>query len=465
VTKAFKVGLVYAAGTATVAPIKFTSTSATLLTTPTAGSMEVDSSGNLYYSPSTTRYTVPLSTTGNSLIFTTSGATTITLPTSGTMITSSSPTITTPTIDVINAASATGTTATLFTNISTGSINIGGSALTTGTINIGVAGTGINPIVIGKSTSTITLGALPTAGFVKTSATGLLSVDTNTYLTTTAAGTTYSPIAGSASITTVGTVTAGSIPAANLSGTTLASGITSSSLTSVGTLSTVSMTGGTTGSSALTISTNNTYGGAGYAGFLTATNTTIGATNANKFFRINSIGGFEIINSAYTTVLFTLTDAGLVSSYGGFSGSGASLTSLTAANIAAGTLGSTVLPAAGTVTTAGQIGYMGLPQNLNPGAYTITAADNGKHLYYTTTGQTVTIPAAATLALPIGFTFVVINAAAVTTSIAITTDTMYLAGTGATGTRTLAAYGMATVVKVAGPTSAGVWMISGNGLT
>ena len=466
-TKAFKVGLVHAAGTATVAPIKFTSTSATLLTTPTAGSMEVDSSGNLYYSPSTTRYTVPLSTTGNSLIFTTSGATTITLPTSGTMITSSSPTITTPTIDVINAASATGTTATLFTNISTGSINIGGSALTTGTINIGVAGTGINPIVIGKSTSTITLGALPTAGFVKTSATGLLSVDTNTYLTTTAAGTTYSPIAGSASITTVGTVTAGSFPAANLSGTALASGITSSSLTSVGILSTVSMTGGTGGSSALTISTNNTYGGAGYAGFLTATNTTIGATNPNKFFRINSTGGFEIINSAYTTVLFTLTDAGLVTASAGFSGNGASLSQLSPGNISGGYFTYNVLPSAGVAASysAAQIGYMGLPQNLNPGAYTITAADSGKHLYYTTTGQTVTIPSAATLALPIGFTFVVINAAAVTTSIAITTDTMYLAGTGTTGTRTLAAYGMATVVKVAGLTSAGVWMISGNGLT
>jgi len=78
----------HAAGTATAAPLRFTPTSAVLLTTPAAGNMEVDSSGNLYYSPSTTRYTVPLSTTGNSLIFTTSGATTLTLPTSGTVLTS-----------------------------------------------------------------------------------------------------------------------------------------------------------------------------------------------------------------------------------------------------------------------------------------------------------------------------------------------------------------------------------------
>ena len=48
-----------------------------------------------------------------------------------------------------------------------------------------------------------------------------------------------------------------------------------------------------------------------------------------------------------------------------------------------------------------------------------------------------------------------------TTTINITTDTMYLAGSGTTGTRTLAPYGMATLVKVAQST----WFISGVGLT
>ncbi len=48
-----------------------------------------------------------------------------------------------------------------------------------------------------------------------------------------------------------------------------------------------------------------------------------------------------------------------------------------------------------------------------------------------------------------------------TVTIAITTDTMYLAGDGATGSRTLAAYGVASAVKVASTT----WIISGNGLT
>jgi hypothetical protein len=135
--------------------------------------------------------------------------------------------------------------------------------------------------------------------------------------------------------------------------------------------------------------------------------------------------------------------------------------SLPAANISGGTLSSTVLPSSGTISSASNIGYMGMPQNLNPSSYTISATDNGKHIYYTTTGQTLTIPANGTLALPIGFSVAVINAAAVTTSIAITTDIMYLAGTGTTGTRTLAPYGVATIIKI----TATSWMISGNGLT
>jgi hypothetical protein len=104
---------------------------------------------------------------------------------------------------------------------------------------------------------------------------------------------------------------------------------------------------------------------------------------------------------------------------------------------------------------------MGLPQLLNPTTKTLAATDNGTHIYYTTSGQTLTIPANTGVALPIGFSCVVINAAAVTTSIAITTDTLLLAGTGTTGTRTLAPYGMATLVKITGTS----WMISGNGLT
>jgi hypothetical protein len=126
------------------------------------------------------------------------------------------------------------------------------------------------------------------------------------------------------------------------------------------------------------------------------------------------------------------------------------------------TIGSTVQASGGTLTTATTgVGFLGMPQNSQSASYTFTAADAGKHIYMTTTGQTLTIPANGTLALPIGTTFIIVNAAAVTTSIAITTDTLLLAGIGTTGTRTLAPYGMATILKL----TATSWIISGNGLT
>ena len=47
-------------------------------------------------------------------------------------------------------------------------------------------------------------------------------------------------------------------------------------------------------------------------------------------------------------------------------------------------------------------------------------------------------------------------------SIAITTDTLVMAGTGATGTRTLGQYGMATARYTLATNK---WLISGTGLT
>jgi hypothetical protein len=112
-------------------------------------------------------------------------------------------------------------------------------------------------------------------------------------------------------------------------------------------------------------------------------------------------------------------------------------------------------------TASNGVGYMGMPQNAT-GTATLTIADAGKHIYITSTGQTITIPANSSVAYPIGTTIAFIaGPSATTVSIAITTDTMYLGGTGTTGTRTLAAYGMATAVKVASTT----WFINGSGLT
>jgi hypothetical protein len=118
-------------------------------------------------------------------------------------------------------------------------------------------------------------------------------------------------------------------------------------------------------------------------------------------------------------------------------------------------------PSANT-NTSSSVGYVGLPQiALASGGLTISKAAAGEHIYVTGTGQTITIPANSSVPFEIGTTVVIINAAAVTTSIAITTDTLIFAGTSLTGTRTLGPNGMATAIKI----TATSWIISGNGLT
>ena len=62
----------------------------------------------------------------------------------------------------------------------------------------------------------------------------------------------------------------------------------------------------------------NTKGGITYIDFLNANNQSVGATNTNKWFRLDSSGTFQIINSAYTQNIFNLTDAGDLTVPGNF---------------------------------------------------------------------------------------------------------------------------------------------------
>jgi hypothetical protein len=94
-------------------------------------------------------------------------------------------------------------------------------------------------------------------------------------------------------------------------------------------------------------------------------------------------------------------------------------------------------------STAASLGYLGVPQNSRAANYTTVIGDAGKHIYVTSTA-TITIDSNANVAYPIGTTIGFIADSGVTVTIAITTDTMYLGGTGTTGSRTLAAFGMAT---------------------
>lgn len=121
----------------------------------------------------------------------------------------------------------------------------------------------------------------------------------------------------------------------------------------------------------------------------------------------------------------------------------------------------------GTLTgsSAAAIYYDNMPQNSKSAAYTTVLSDAQKHILHPaadTTARTFTIDSNANVAYPIGttITFINQNAAGVVT-IAITTDTLRLAGTGATGSRSLAANGIATAIKL----TATEWIISGIGLT
>jgi hypothetical protein len=114
-----------------------------------------------------------------------------------------------------------------------------------------------------------------------------------------------------------------------------------------------------------------------------------------------------------------------------------------------------------TATAASGLGFMGVPQNsATTGSYTIVAGDAGKHIYSTAT-RTITIPANASVALPIGTAISFVAATGATVTIAITSDTLLLAGPGTSGSRTLAPFGMATAIKITSTS----WIISGNGLT
>ena len=114
-----------------------------------------------------------------------------------------------------------------------------------------------------------------------------------------------------------------------------------------------------------------------------------------------------------------------------------------------------------TTTAARGAGYMGVPQSTaaTTGAYTIVAADAGEHIYSTAT-RTITIPANASVAFPVGTAISFVAATGATVTIAITSDTLLLAGAGTTGSRTLSPFGMATALKITSTS----WIISGNGL-
>lgn len=106
----------------------------------------------------------------------------------------------------------------------------------------------------------------------------------------------------------------------------------------------------------------------------------------------------------------------------------------------------------------------GLNQNSQSANYTLLTTDRNKHILHPNgagAGDTFTIPANASVAFPLGTVVTFVNRDSNAVLIAITTDTMILASTTTTGTRSLAQNGIATAIKV----ESTLWLISGTGLS
>ncbi len=120
--------------------------------------------------------------------------------------------------------------------------------------------------------------------------------------------------------------------------------------------------------------------------------------------------------------------------------------------------------AATSLTVAGAAVTNNIVQNSQSAAYTTVLSDAGKQIIHPGTdanARTYTIDSNANVAYVIGTCITFINMTSQVVTIAITSDTMYLAGTGTTGSRSLAQYGIATAIKI----DSTHWVINGTGLT
>jgi hypothetical protein len=229
-----------------------------------------------------------------------------------------------------NVVSAINTT----TNITTTANITGGNVI--GTTSVAVDGTGGNLTMTGgaitgagsiTSTGNITGGNLITAGLI--SASGNITggnVLSNGQLST-AGNITGGNITVGGAMTAVGNISASYINGAYYTGTWSTNFVALGNVSATGN---VISTGAvysnyntnTANTGSFMAQGGNTKGGTGYLDFLVVQNTSGGATNPYKWLRVNSTGGLEIINSAYTSTVFSLTDSGNVNVSGQYQVSG-----------------------------------------------------------------------------------------------------------------------------------------------
>lgn len=244
----------------------------------------------------------------------------------------------------------------------------------------------------------------------------------------------------------------------------------------------------------LVVTGNVTVGNATAASLLIVNGTSSGAAGGAGIFAQNGgsgkigIGNYSFVHGGAYDATGTLYTAGdLVFTPGGSSSVSARLTSAgnfnvvgdVAVNVSkftvAAATGNTVV--AGTLTITGVVNGGGalftsvadskgdlrtIVQNSQSASYTFVLGDAGKQIYHTSaTPHTFTIPANASVAYDVGTAITIVNAnGGGTLTIAITTDTLRWGGVGSTGSRTLAATGVATVLKI----TSTEWLITGTGI-
>lgn len=141
---------------------------------------------------------------------------------------------------------------------------------------------------------------------------------------------------------------------------------------------------------ALNVGGYNAVGGTGYHGFLAVRNTFGSAASPNKYFRLNSAGDIEIVNSGYTATIFSLSDSGVLSSVT------MNASVINAGTIASARLGSGTADATTFLRGDGTWQVVSVPVTSvfgRTGAVTLTSSDVttalGATPVYTTTTQTV----------------------------------------------------------------------------
>jgi hypothetical protein len=171
--------------------------------------------------------------------------------------------------------------------------------------------------------------------------------------------------------------------------------------------------------------------------------------------------GVSGLGSNVATFLATPSSSNLAAAVTDETGSG-SLVFATSPTLVTPVLGT---PTSGTLSNCtvdgtNKVGYINAPQSTNT---TLALTDQGKHVYFTGgSTATLSVPTNASVAFPTGTTILVVNnnSGNLTIQNATSGVTFQLAN-GATGNRTVATKGMATLLYVGSDT----WYVSGAGVT